>query len=204
MKMRNYHSHILKIHEKEQGWRKLKTLNMPLDIEIGCGVGMHPLLYASAHPERFLIAIEKTREKFGKFSKKNNTIGPYQNLLPIHGNSTYWLPQHIGSQEVDQYFILYPCPYPRAAQANKRWFNMPFMAYLIDTLKPGGTITLATNEQFYFDEAHQQAQDIWGLTIQESRLLPQNFPARTHFEKKYLERQEHCYQLVAQKQKPAP
>ncbi len=70
MKMRNYHSHILKIHEKEQGWRKLKTLNMPLDIEIGCGVGMHPLLYASAHPERFLIAIEKTREKFGKFAKK--------------------------------------------------------------------------------------------------------------------------------------
>ncbi|ODN42783.1 class I SAM-dependent methyltransferase [Piscirickettsia litoralis] len=200
MKMRTYHSHILKIPEQEQAWRRLRQPDMALDIEIGCGVGMHPLMYAKSHPERFLIAIEKTREKFGKFSNKNNTFGPYQNLLPIHGNTTYWLPQHIGPEEVDQYFILYPCPYPKAAQANKRWFNMPFMAYLIDTLKPGGKITMATNEKFYFDEAFEQAKNTWKLAILSAETLAQNFPARTHFEKKYLERGESCYQLVIQKQ----
>ncbi len=43
---------------------------MPLDIEVGCGVGLHPIQYSLANPDRFLVALEHTREKFEKFHRR--------------------------------------------------------------------------------------------------------------------------------------
>ena len=35
-----------------------------LDIEIGCGVGLHPIQYQAKNLERTLVAIEHTKEKY--------------------------------------------------------------------------------------------------------------------------------------------
>jgi hypothetical protein len=40
---------------------------------------------------------------------------------------------------------------------------------------------------------------IWGLKILENRILNLNEQPRTHFEKKYLERKEACYNLILEK-----
>ena len=42
-----------------------------LDIEIGCGVGMHPLRYAKENPSRTLLAIEHTRTRFNTFKRSS-------------------------------------------------------------------------------------------------------------------------------------
>ena len=52
------------------------------------------------------------------------------------------------------------------------------------------------NMEHYFEEACELAVQEWDLTIIESRELPQDFKARTHFERKYLERGESCYNLI--------
>lgn len=168
-----------------------------LDIEIGCGVGFHPIDYAKNNPERLLVAIEKTKEKFDKFLGRLERHPQIKSVVPIHTNAVWWIAHEVLPYSVDRYFILYPNPYPKDPQ--KRFFQMPFMNHLVDTLKPGGTITLATNEKYYFDESLENAQKIFGLKIIEKRIVDPSEKPRTHFEKKYLERGEACYNLVVTK-----
>lgn len=168
-----------------------------LDIEIGCGVGFHPIDYAKNNPDRLLVAIEKTQEKFDKFLGRLEKHPQIQNLVPIHTNAIWWIANEVKPQSVDRYFILYPNPYPKDPQ--KRFFQMPFMSFLVETLKPGGTITLATNEEYYFKESLENAEKIFALKVLESGILNPDSKPRTHFEKKYLERGETCYNIVFKK-----
>ncbi len=169
-----------------------------LDIEIGCGVGFHPIDYAKNNPERLLIAIEKTKEKFDKFLGRLERHPKIKSVVPIHTNAVWWISHEVKPNSVDKYFILYPNPYPKDPQ--KRFFQMPFMYHLVETLKPGGTITLATNEKYYFDESLKNGQNIFGLKVAENKIVDPSGKPRTHFEKKYLERGETCYNLILQKQ----
>lgn len=183
------------------------TDGSPLDIEIGCGVGWHPIKYAKANPDRRLIAIEHTREKFEKFEgrfEKNERPG---NLLPVHANAVHWITHALAAESVSRYFLLYPNPEPNAA--NKRWLRAPFFHRLLWTLKPGGTVTLATNVESYMTEAIEYAREFWKLDVVESRAFTRadalssagvEIP-RTHFEKKYLLRGETCYDAVFEKRK---
>jgi len=168
-----------------------------LDIEIGCGVGFHPLDYAKNNPNRLLVAIEKTKEKFDKFLGRIQKHPHIKNLVPVHSNAVWWITHYAEPRSVDRYFILYPNPYPKDPQ--KRFFSMPFMKYLIETLKVGGTITLATNEKFYFDESLENAKNIFDLDVLEANSFTEIEKPRTHFEKKYLERGETCYNLILKK-----
>jgi tRNA G46 methylase TrmB len=77
---------------------------------------------------------------------------------------------------------------------------MPFMARLLETLKRGGTLRLATNLEFYADEAADFGVREWGLVLEDRRAFTSAAPIegapRTHFEKKYLEDGQTCHDLV--------
>ncbi len=74
---------------------------------------------------------------------------------------------------------------------------MPFMGFLLERLKTNARLILASNCELYVREAQQSFQENWGQEDvslsplgEEVRRTP-----RTHFEKKYLERGEACFQL---------
>ena len=169
---------------------------LPLDIEIGCGVGLHPILFNKAQPNRCLVALEHTKEKFDKFYRRYLNHGSPSNLIPIHANGISWVSQQLPENSVDHFYFLYPNPNPKPGDLNKRWYAMPFMEKVLEVLKPGGKITLATNELFYKDEALNYFLNHWKLNLEEEKKLPSDFKHRTHFEKKYLERGEDCFNLV--------
>ncbi len=179
-------------------WPETFVDGAPLDLEIGCGVGWHPIRYANANPNRRLVAIEQTRDKFNRFTSRLERHPELTNLLAIHADAVRWVSHALQSESIDRCFILYPNPEPKSR--SKRWFCMPFFAKLISTLKLRGTITLATNEEFYWREAEEMAEKTWGLKIVDSRLFSAkdvpDHQARTHFEKKYLARGETCFELV--------
>ncbi|MGZ3651744.1 MAG: SAM-dependent methyltransferase [Bdellovibrionota bacterium] len=168
----------------------------PVDVEIGCGVGFHPLRYARENPERQLVAFEKTSDKFAKFLGRLKNHDALPNLIPVHGDAVAWISHAFAPESVDRYFLLYPNPYPKESQRNLRFHAMPFFSYLRATLKKGGTITMATNEDFLVREACTVMRESWGLKLVECRELARNATPRTHFEKKYLERGERCWNLV--------
>lgn len=166
----------------------------PVCVEIGAGKGKHALLFSTQEPEKQLIAIERTREKYLAMQKQHVLEGQ-KNLQPIHADAMSWVVHALMPAQVEQFFILYPNPEPH--NSAQRWLNMPFFEFLLSRLQVGGTITLASNIAEYIAEAEQQLINIWKLPFVKEVI--NSTSARTHFEIKYLERGELCQQLIITK-----
>lgn len=190
---------IPRLLEPPFDWSQTRGLSVAL--EIGCGNGEHAIKFAQTHPQIFLIAIERTTNKFQSFTKKLKKMDPPPpNLVGYHADAIHWCAHNLGNgPKLSQIFLLYPNPYPKEKQANLRFANMPFMGFLLKHLKTGGQVTLATNIYEHYLEAHTNFSELWGLeTLQGEPISPTAEP-RTAFERKYLERGETCYNLVLKK-----
>ena len=168
--------------------------NQPVCVEIGAGKGKHALLFSGQNPEKQLIAVERTREKFLSMQKQHGLEGQ-KNLQPIHADALPWVVHALFPAQVEQFFILYPNPEPH--NPAQRWLNMPFFEFLLSRLQAGGSITLASNIPEYIAEAQQQLIEVWKLPFVKEAVAQDS--ARTHFEIKYLERGELCQQLIITK-----
>ena len=166
--------------------------NEPICVEIGAGKGKHALLFSGQNPNKKLIAVERTREKFLAMQKQH---GIESNFQPVHADALPWVVHALFPAQIEQFFILYPNPEPH--NPAQRWLNMPFFEFLISRLQEGGTITLASNIPEYIEEAQKQLIDVWKLPFVKE-VIPAT-SARTHFEIKYLERGELCQQLIITK-----
>jgi len=171
----------------------------PLAVEIGCGVGLHPIQFSKENPKYQMIAVEQTTNKFTKFHKRYLNHHSLQNLTPIHDNAIHLITHLLKKESVHKYFLLYPNPNPKNGDQNKRWHAMPFMEKILETLISGGLIEIATNESFYAKECFQWMTEKWKLEVIEYKTLSRDFQARTHFEKKYLERGQKCFNLIFKK-----
>ncbi len=169
--------------------------NQPCCVEIGAGKGKHALLFTAQQPEKQLIAIERTREKFLAMQKLHQTDEPRKNLIPIHADALPWVVHALFPQQVEQFFILYPNPEPH--NPAQRWLNMPFFEFLLSRLQPNGSIILASNIPLYIEEAEKRLIELWKLPFIKQTIAADS--ARTHFEIKYLERGELCQQLLITK-----
>lgn len=176
---------------------------LALDVEIGCGVGLHSVNYALQNPKRTLIAIDRSEVRMGKMLDRMAQTGEVSNLIPIRENAIWFVAHEIQPDSVENYFFLYPNPYPKKKQANKRWYRMPFMQHVLATLKKKGRIHMATNMKYYAEETEEFMTKEWGLKFVGKQIYSSidecPFPARTHFEKKYLERGETCWNLIFEK-----
>lgn len=168
----------------------------PIDIEIGCGVGLHPILYCQSNKDRQLIAIEHTKTKFDKFQRRVNSH-QLENLWPVHANAISYISKHFKENSVDRFIFMYPNPNPKRSAANKRWYNMPFMEHLIGCLKPQGQLLMATNEYWYIKEAYEALSHYLVMGPIEKITKSKTHKPRTHFEKKYLLSGQTCWQIEA-------
>lgn len=172
-----------------------------LHLEIGAGVGLHPIQYTFAHQHLGLIAVERTREKYDSFVQRiasNQKKYPHQlnNLIAINADIVPWLWYFDQQIQFDKIWILYPNPEP--GNKNQRWINSPFFSHLLERLKPEGEIEIATNISDYANEIQENALKNWNLRVDQ---FIYSGPGRTHFEKKYLDRGETCYQLILKQRK---
>ncbi|WP_372651693.1 tRNA (guanosine(46)-N(7))-methyltransferase TrmB [Halobacteriovorax sp.] len=174
---------------------------LPLDVEIGCGVGLHPIQYAISNPNRYLVAIEHTTDKFKKFERRFTKHGNPQNLLPVHENGISWVTHLLPKESVSRFFFLFPNPNPKPGQQNKRFHAMPFMEKVIECLRPNGTIHVATNELFYAEESMEFMTNVWNLECVHNTIIEKDSEhiGRTHFERKYLERGQVIYDQIFRK-----
>lgn len=186
--------------------RQFKSENIPkprssvcaplgeFDLEIGCGVGLHPIQYAMARPERTLVAIERTHEKFEKFQRRYQAHGMPKNLLPVHDDAINWVTHNVKEQVLGHVFVLYPNPEP--SNKNQRLAHMPFVDFLHSRMISSGTLTIATNIKDYADEC---ASLLVTRGFELLKIETPQLPGRTHFERKYLARGEACFNLSFQR-----
>ena len=178
----------------------IEKLSEPPFIEVGCGNGFHSIQLAKNNPDRPIIAIERTKHKFSAFESRVKSHH-LKNLYPVFGDATHWLPSNIESIKIQSYYFLYPNPYPKEKQANKRFHRSPFLEYVIASLKQDGSLFFATNEKWFHEECIEYCTQNWGLKmIKNVEISTSNTTTPlTYFEKKYLERGQTCYHLCFQK-----
>lgn len=184
-----------------EAFKKWRNPNLELAIEIGCGVGRHPIQWARANPDRQILAIERTSEKFEKCQRRlaqNRFKHPdqYNNIYLAHAEAAVLLPHLIESNQVTTYFYLYPNPEPKSK--NRRLSQSPLLPFIQSTLCRRGQLIVASNVYSYIAELTQAAISI-GFSIDREGPLSQEMKPRTHFEKKYLERGDSCFELVLSK-----
>lgn len=170
--------------------------NAPLVLEIGAGKGKHALSFVAQNPDKHLIAIERTRNKFDAFAKLVNLQNAL-NLDAIHADAIAWIVHAIAPHSMARIFILYPNP--EQHNPNQQWLNMPFFEFLLSRLQDGGEVVLVTNIEAYMDNAEHQATETWCLPSTRSQVPSDS--QRTHFEIKYLARGEACWELSIHKPK---
>lgn len=174
----------------------------PLDLEIGAGQGLHAIRYAQTHGDRDLLAVEKTHERFARLSRRLQAHSELTNLFAFQADAVALVRHFLPERSLSRVFLLYPNPYPKAKQANLRWHNRPFLGLLLSRMKPLAELTLATNLQWYADEAENRLTNSWGLELTLRHEVDSTQQPRTHFEKKYQERGEKCWNLVFRKSAP--
>lgn len=176
------------------------ALNGPVDLEIGAGQGLHAIQYCQNHPGRNLIALERTANRFALLESRRLAHPALHGLTIQRADAMAFVAHFVPDRCLEKVFLLYPNPYPKQAQANLRWHRSPFMRFLHGKIKDGGHMYLATNLQWYADEAEEWLCRTSGLfKLKARRTLDPSAVPRTHFERKYLARGESCFDLVFEK-----
>lgn len=169
-----------------------------VDLEIGCGVGRHSIEYAQKHPDRTLVALDRSRMRMGKFQKTLQQRAPLNNLHLVCEDADKFLVHGLRDIRLERVFFLYPNPYPKERQANKRWHRMPLMQFILRKMTPAARIVLATNKAFYASEAKAYFVQTWKMKLEHEHVYKDELPfaPRTHFEEKYLARGETLFDLT--------
>lgn len=165
-------------------------------LEIGAGVGLHAIRFAKENPDFTHIAIERTTNKAMKMKGRSDSH-QLKNLIVHQDDAINWVAHNCPNDVLEKVFLLYPNPNPKNKAA--RWIHMPFFSTLVQKMKTGASLLLATNMDFYQEEFLENHQafplDLKSKKTINKSSLSEDYRPLTHFEKKYLARGEDCYHL---------
>lgn len=172
--------------------------------EIGSGTGRHAIALARAHPAQAIIAIERTVNKSRKAQNRRHACeaeaaGSLKNLFLIHDDAVHWLSHHVRRPCLEAVYILYPNPYPKESQRNKRFPHMPFLSHLSALTLPSARLVMASNEPQYILDAWYRLPKWFDFNAVTLEVLNPTQPARTNFEQVFFERGVLCYQATFEK-----
>lgn len=197
--VRSFQRSLVPQPNKEKVRGPLAWPGLEVSLEIGCGVGLHPIQWGEKYPQEHLVAIEHTQEKCEKFLRRLENHPHLTNITAIHGNAISWVTHEFSENQFKDIYFFYPNPEPQ--NSAKRWIRMPFFSEILRVLRDDGQILFASNEERYISEVQDHAVKDWKLSIferHEIRLAP-GIRGRTHFERKYLGRGQTCYQVTLRK-----
>lgn len=172
-------------------------------LEVGAGSGWFFTELAKRHPEAFLVAIERAKDRGKRLVRKTERSG-LANVAGLRGNAIPTLINGVPTGSLERVYLLYPCPWPKMSQRRNRWYLHPVMPHLVRILKPGGLQIWASDQKFYIDEARYVLETVYGLRVLVHGPIAPNpyngleyFPdGRTKFERTFLSQGQPCYELI--------
>jgi len=139
-----YTAHVLDL---EQSFGRVA----PKILEIGFGMGDSTAAIALSHPENDYLALEVHTPGVGNLLK---LIDAQQipNIRIIPHDAVDVLRDMIAANSLDGVHIFFPDPWHKARHNKRRLIQTPFIAQLVQKLKPGGYIHVATDWQDYAEQ----------------------------------------------------
>jgi len=123
----------------------------PVILEIGFGMGDSTAVIAQAHPENDYLALEVHTPGVGNLLKLIDSEN-LKNVRIIQHDAVEVLRDMIADGAFDGVHIFFPDPWHKARHNKRRLIQSPFVAKLVQKLKPGGYIHVATDWQDYAEQ----------------------------------------------------
>ncbi len=168
----------------------------PKILEIGFGMGDSTAIIAQANPENDYLCLEVHTPGVGNLLKliESNQI---QNIRIIQHDAVEVLHDMVGDAELDGVHIFFPDPWHKARHNKRRLIQSPFIAALVQKIKAGGYIHVATDWQEYAEQVLQVLNDEAQLKNTVSDYAPRpDYRPLTKFEKRGLNLGHGVWDLV--------
>lgn len=173
-----------------QAFERLKAHwhpSQPLVLDAGCGVGASSLQLARAMPEAFVVGVDQSGHRLGR-GKEGPLPG---NLLLLRTDLVdFWrLMAHEGVR-LHRHYLLYPNPWPKIGQVQRRWHAHPVFPFL---LQLGGVLECRSNWKVYVEELAVAIAVLRGIHPAVERF--EASAPLTPFERKYRDSGQELYRL---------
>ena len=123
----------------------------PKILEIGFGMGETSAAIAHAHPENDYLALEVHTPGVGSLLKQIEEM-QLGNIRIIQHDAVEVLRDMLTGNVLDGVHIFFPDPWHKTRHNKRRLIQAPFIAQLVQKLKPGGYIHVATDWQDYAEQ----------------------------------------------------
>jgi len=123
----------------------------PKILEIGFGMGDSTATIAQAHPENDYLALEVHTPGVGNLLKLIETE-QLNNIRIMQHDAVEVLRDKIADDTLDGVHIFFPDPWHKARHNKRRLIQSPFIAKLVQKIKPGGYLHVATDWQDYAEQ----------------------------------------------------
>lgn len=121
----------------------------PFEVEIGSGDGSFLAGYATAHPGRNFLGVERLLGRLRKLDRKGRRLG-LSNLKLIRLEASYVVEHLLPKNSVEALHIYFPDPWPKRRHHGRRLINARFIEAVRLVLAPSGRVYLRTDDADYF------------------------------------------------------
>lgn len=172
-------------------WRSILGGDGPLILELGCGKAEFSFALAEKYPDRNYVGVDLKTDRMWYPAQAAIEAG-MKNLgfLWIH---LLEIQDHFEENEVDEIWITFPDPFPKARQAKHRMINPPFLEKYQNVLKPGGRVKFKTDNRELFLYALEVFVNQKNIRLEELSFdlhqadgLPQDYQLKTTYEKEFI------------------
>lgn len=162
-----------------------------LVLDSGCGTGQSTRFLARRYPDALVIGVDRSADRLGRLGA---TRFPWreENAIWLRAElATFWRLAARAGWRLKQHYLLYPNPWPKPGQLQRRWHAHPVFPAL---LKLGGWLEMRSNWSIYAEEFAFAVERCTGQTPRFSTV--DAGVAWTPFERKYRDSGHALYSVV--------
>ena len=152
-----------------------------LIIDAGCGVGLSTRKLAQQFPDAFVIGVDQSAHRLRRHTRWEG-IEP-SNFITVRADLVdFWQRMALARIQPVRHYLLYPNPWPKKAQLQRRWHGHPIFPTLV---RLGGHLECRSNWKTYVDEMALALTQLTGLEVLTEQWPVDPAAALTPFEQKY-------------------
>lgn len=138
-------------------WREKifkSSADVPMDLEIGTGIGKHFAHYSKKHPQRLLVGIEIKYKPLVQAIRLALAQGAKNAVIArVHA---FNLEDVFEKEELNNILIQFPDPWVSPRKPRNRTMKREVLAKMFELQKPGSTFELKTDSREYFEWALEE------------------------------------------------
>lgn len=136
---------------KVPSWQRIFGNEGPLELEIGMGRSHFLFERAKAVPTHNIVGIEWKGE-WVRQARRKAKREKITNACALLGNAWELVPHLFAEESLEQIILNFPDPWWKKKHHKRKVINDTFVDVLVQRLKPGGRIYIATDVPHLFDE----------------------------------------------------